>query len=1071
MNSVVLNKESARLSTLRQYQILDTSPEEAFDDLAMLAAQICDTPIALINLIDADRQWFKAKVGIDWTEVPREIGFCSICIEADDILIIPDTLASEKFATSSVVIAEPYVRFYAGVPLTTPQGLALGTLCVVDTKPKQITQKQVDSLKSIARLVMRQLEVRRNINQLVDIQSDYKEAKEALHQSEHILSSFFNSAAMMMGVVEIYENDIKLISGNVASANFLRVLPRELQNCRASQIGLSQEYIKKWIGYYRKAERIKAPVRFEYIHESSGNVKVFNVTVTAIDTYSDDTSINEDKNKKFAYIIEDITERKQAEEERLKLLELDRTATNRIKNIFESITDGFFALDNNWCFSYLNKQAEPLLQRQREELLGHNIWEAFPDAVNSKFYHQYHHAVAERVSVEFEEFYPPLNTWFAVHAYPSKDGLSVYFQDITKRKQAEEELNCQQAIMRSINSVSPLGYYVVNKCSGQVFFLNNRFCEIWGIEHLQQKIEHYQLKNKDIITECLKLVVDVPAFVEADKLIHNQNKLSVSEDEILLKDGRVIRRVSTRFRQEGDCCAGRLYIFEDITERKRTEQQMRSSAALLDVTSDAIVLRDLSNKILLWNKGAEKLYGWQAEEVINNNNANDVLSCVKSPQYKDIYNTVLEKGCWQGELVKPTKSGQEIIVDSCWTLVLDEHQEPKSILTVDTDITQKKQLEAQFLRAQRVESIGTLASGIAHDLNNVLSPILMSAQLLNNKSNNLRDSQILSIIENNAKRGADLVKQVLSFARGMEGEHTKIQLQDLIKEIKQIVEQTFPKSIDFYTDIKPNLQVIIGDNTQLHQVLINLCLNARDAMPEGGKLTLSAENILIDENFQSMHIDAKVGQYILLTLTDTGIGIDRQNLDRIFEPFFTTKEFGKGTGLGLSTVMGIIKGHGGFVNVSSTVGKGTQFKVYLPAVNSQIISNNSYTKIPHGNGELVLVVDDEPSIREITKTSLESYNYEVMTASDGIEAVAIFAQYKNKIKAAIIDMMMPNMDGSTTISTLLRMNPLLPIVAVSGLATSEQVNIDKNSQIFAFLPKPYTAQELLNCVYKVLYSF
>lgn len=346
----------------------------------------------------------------------------------------------------------------------------------------------------------------------------------------------------------------------------------------------------------------------------------------------------------------------------------------------------------------------------------------------------------------------------------------------------------------------------------------------------------------------------------------------------------------------------------------------------------------------------------------------------------------------------------------------------------------------------------------------------MSAQLLNHKSDNPRESQILSIIEKNAKRGADLVKQVLSFARGMEGEHTKIQLDSLIQEIQQIVEQTFPKSIEFYTDIQPNLHVISGDNTQLHQVLINLCLNARDAMPEGGKLTLSAENILIDENFQSMHIDAKVGQYVLLTLTDSGIGIDRKNLDRIFEPFFTTKEFGQGTGLGLSTVMGIIKGHRGFVNVSSTVGKGTQFKVYLPAVNSQITLHNFSTEIPRGNGELILVVDDEPAIREITKASLQSYNYEVITASDGIEAVALFAEYKNQIKAAIIDMMMPNMDGSTTISTLLRMNSLIPIVAVSGLATSDSINIDKNkqSQIFTFLSKPYTAQDLFGAVYKVL---
>ncbi|MBF2063958.1 MAG: PAS domain S-box protein [Calothrix sp. C42_A2020_038] len=1061
MNSLVLDKDAAMLSTLKQYQILDTSQEEAFDDLVVLAAQICDTPIALINLIEADRQWFKAKVGLNLTEVPSEIGFCPVCMEKGDVLIIPDTLENEKFATSPIVVAEPYVRFYAGVPLKTSQGFVIGTLCVIDTKPREITQKQVEGLRSLARLVMRQLDVRRNLAQLALIQSDYKQAKEALHQSEHILSSFFNSAAMMMGIVEVHDDDIKLISANVASAKFLRLPHNELEYRSASEMGISKEYIYKWIGYYLEAERIKAPVSFEYVHQSSGYKRIFNVTVTAITSYSNDI------HKKFAYIIDDITERKQAEEERLQLLELERNASNRIKNIFESITDGFYALDNEWCFTYLNKQTEPLLQREREELLGENIWKTFPAAVNSLFYKEFHRAVNEKISVAFEEYYEPLNTWFAVHAYPSSSGLSVYFQDITKRKQAEDELNCQQAIMRSMNSVSPLGYYVVNQYSGQILFLNKRFCEIWDIEHLQAQIECRELKNQDIINECQKLIVDIPAFIKGDQLRHNQKYSDIGEDEILLKDGRVIRRVSTQFRQDGNCCDGRLYIFEDITDRKRAEQQMRERSALLDITSDAIVLRDLSNKILLWNKSAEKLYGWKAEEVIERI-LDNILPGINSGQYQDIYHTVLETGSWQGELTKLTKFGKEIIVESCWTLVLDEYSQPKSILTVDTDITQKKRLEAQFLRAQRVESIGTLASGIAHDLNNVLSPILLSAQMLKNKYDSQRDSQILSIIENNAKRGADLVKQVLSFARGMEGERTKIQLQNLIQEIKQIVEQTFPKSINFYTDIKPNLQIISGDNTQLHQVLINLCLNARDAMPNGGKLTLSAENIFIDESFKSMHIDAKVGQYVLLTLTDTGVGIDSKNLDRIFEPFFTTKEFGHGTGLGLSTVMGIIKGHGGFVNVSSRLGKGTQFKVYLPAVSSEITFQKESIEIPYGNSELILVVDDEPTIREITKTSLETYNYQVITASDGIEAIALFAQYKDKIKAAIVDIMMPNMDGSTTISTLLRMNPLLPIVAVSGLATSEQVNFDKNVQIFAFLSKPYTAQELFSTLYRVL---
>ncbi|HEY9744172.1 MAG TPA: response regulator [Coleofasciculaceae cyanobacterium] len=503
-------------------------------------------------------------------------------------------------------------------------------------------------------------------------------------------------------------------------------------------------------------------------------------------------------------------------------------------------------------------------------------------------------------------------------------------------------------------------------------------------------------------------------------------------------------------------------------ERKQAEQKIREQAALLDVATDAILVQDLENQILFWNKGAERLYGWKSVDALGQN-AWELLYRKSSPKLKQIQKTFDEKGEWQGELHQLTKDGKKIIVASRWTLVRDVEEKPKSILVVNTDITQKKQLEAQFLRAQRMESIGTLAGGIAHDLNNVLAPILMTAQLLETQLHDEQSKRLLPILVTNAKRGAALVKQVLSFARGLESKCTTLQVKHLISEIKQIVQETFPKSIEIYTNIRQDLGTVSGDATQLHQVLINLCVNARDAMPHGGILSIFAENLFIDENYARLNFDAKVGSYIVVTVADTGNGIPAEILDRIFEPFFTTKEIGKGTGLGLSTVLGIVKSHGGFVNVSSEVGKGTQFKVYLPVAEAAQTEPVEDLELPKGHGELILVVDDEPAIRDITKTSLQTYNYRTLTASDGIEAVALYVEHQEEISVVLTDMMMPSMDGPTTIRTLQKINPQVKIIAVSGLAPNEKLTKAVGASVKTFLSKPYTVKELLTTLQSVLH--
>jgi PAS domain S-box-containing protein len=510
-------------------------------------------------------------------------------------------------------------------------------------------------------------------------------------------------------------------------------------------------------------------------------------------------------------------------------------------------------------------------------------------------------------------------------------------------------------------------------------------------------------------------------------------------------------------------------IRSDITERKRAEGQIREQAELLDQARDAILVRDLNHNILFWNKGAEQIYGWSAEDVIGRN-AEDLMFKDRVGQLEAAHKSVIRDGVWQGEMHQSRRDGTAIIVESRWTLVRDEQGQPKSILVINTDVTEKKRMESQFLRAQRMESIGTLAGGIAHDLNNVLSPILMAIDMLQLKATDDSSKKWLDVLRTNADRGANMVRQVLSFARGVEGERVALQPKHLIKEIVKILRETLPKSIEINFDIPADLWVISADATQIHQVLMNLCVNARDAMPEGGSIAIKAENISLDENYARMHIEAKAGRFVMISVADTGPGMTTEIQSRIFEPFFTTKEMTKGTGLGLSTALTIVKSHGGFINVYSELHKGSHFVVYLPALDTpgSVDSAVARTDLPLGRGELILVVDDEESIREITRGTLETFGYRVLTASDGTEALALYADKKNEIAVVLTDMVMPFMDGPATIRALQRMNPKVRIIAASGLGTGHRAGEGALDGVSVFLNKPYTAERLLKTLADVL---
>jgi PAS domain S-box-containing protein len=702
-------KESASLEALQKYQLLDNEPEATFDDLAHLAANICQTPIALINLTDRRRQWFNSQANWDLQETPGDLSFCSLCTAQRDVVMISDTLTDERSAANPSVTSYPYVRFYAGVPLVTQEGGVLGALCVLDRVPRQLNPEQVEALRTLSRQIATQIELRRHLAALV---------------------------------------------------------------CITNEIERTQET--------RRDRQVEAQLAVE-------------------------TAQKLDRSR-------DITEYQQLEVDSLKKARREEAR--------------FFALSLDlFCIAGFDGYFKRLLNPAWEKTLGYT----------------------------------------------------------------REEL------------------------------LSKPFVELVHPED-----------RAATLAELEKLKAGNPS-------IHFENRYGALDNS----------------------------------------------------------------------------YKW--------------LSWTAFP--------VVETGL---------------------------------IYAIARDITEKKQLEKQFFRTQRLESLGTLASGIAHDLNNILTPILAAAQLLQMKfpHTDERTQQLLKTLETNSRRGAALVKQVLSFARGVEGKRTILQVRHLISEVSQIASQTFPKSIEVSTDIISELWTVFGDVTQLHQVLMNLAINARDAMPNGGILKISAANIAIDEHYARMNIEARIGHFIVIEVADTGIGIPPEIIERIFEPFFTTKELGKGTGIGLSTVMEIVKNHGGFVKVSSQVGKGSQFQVYLPAAEETEPPLTENLQLLQGRGELILIVDDEAPIREITKTLLEINNYQALTASDGIEAIALYIQHQKEIAAVLVDLIVPVMDGATTIRTLQKINPQIKIIAINGVAGGDRLH--QELEVEAFLSKPYTAKDLLESLHQIL---
>jgi PAS domain S-box-containing protein len=654
-----------------------------------------------------------------------------------------------------------------------------------------------------------------------------------------------------------------------------------------------------------------------------------------------------------------------------------------------------------------------------------------------------------------------------VHDKQGEEHYEGTLEDVTARKRAEEDLRREEGLFRELANAIPDHIYFKDRQS-RFIRINLAMARSFG---LRDAAEAVGKTDFDVFgSEHAR-----QAYADEQRIMETGEPMIGVEEKETWPDGRVTWVSTTKvpLRDAQGAITGMVGVSRDITLGKLADAQLREQNEILSRSHEGVMIVNLANEVLLWNRGAEEIFGWTSAEALGQ--PPDKLLGVDDPDTVSTLRAAVERdGFWNGELRVKTRDGRSLIVSNRITQVQDETGRPRARLNFLVDITEKKLLEEKFLHAQRLETIGMLATGIAHDLNNVLSPIMFAAPMLRESLSSPRDLKILETLKQCAARGAGLVKQILGFAHSAAGEQRPTQLKHIAREVIGVIEETFPRSIVLDQSIPSDLMQVQGNATQIHQVLLNLCVNARDAMPQGGTLTISAANRHLDAMAARAISGARPGDWLVIEVGDTGTGIPPDVLERIWTPFFTTKGAGKGTGLGLSTVRGIVLNHHGFMELHTKVGRGTTFRVYLPAIegdSTQRISASPF-EIPDGNGELILLVDDDAPIRETGAAILEKHGYRVVSCVDGVEALIQFLARAADISLVITDVDMPRIGGAELARTLSEIRPDVPVLAISGLSQSEAdgsgVSAAKKATR-AFLPKPFMAADLLVAVNRLIH--
>ncbi len=926
MQSPLPGNEAGRSRVLWNYRILDTPPEERFDDLVRVATYICGTPIGLVGLIDAGREWFKSRVGWDLSEIPREISFGTHTITQPDVLIVSDTLKDERFVRNQLA-TQAGVRFYAGAPLLTPEGYALGTLSVMDYVPRALTGVQTRILWALARQVMAHLEDRRDLGSNPE------------RDSYERYRRFFESS-----VVGFYRTtlDGQLLDCNPAFVRIMGYVSREeLLACHALEFYFSpserQEFLEQCLtlgSLTNFASRLR--------RKDGSSVWVLENVETVPGRGGTPAMIEG--------TLVDISQQKSAETAHNKAQQALEDSETRYRRLFETAKDGILILDfKTGQIADVNPFLIEMLGYTHSEFVGKKLWEIGPfkdiPASRSAF-----SALQTKGVIRYEDL--PLetkdgrriNVEFVSNVYPV-DGTQVVqcnVRDITERVQAEAALKISETHHRSVFEGAVHGIYR-GTLDGRFLDVNPALVAMLGYSSTE---------------EVLKLSVSQDVFAEPEEGLRLLHKWQVTAE------------------------------IEEEVQWKRRDQR------LITVRLSGRVLRTENQRA----------------------------------------------------------AGLEVIAE---------------------DVTERRALEEQLRQAQKIEAVGQLAGGMAHEFNNYLGIVLGYSELLLEEAGTTEGlRRNVAEIKAATQRTASLTRQLLALSRRQVLEPKVLDVNAVVWETHKLLRRLIPGNIDLVPVLEPNLQQVKVDPAQIQQILINLVVNARDAMPQGGKVVIETANVELDEEYAGRHIEVRPGRYVMLAVSDNGSGIDEQTQARIFEPFFTTKQKGKGTGLGLSTVYGIVRQSGGHITVESALREGSRFRIYLPptAVTELKVEDETpplETEILSGT-ETVLVVEDEPALRRLISVSLEKRGYTVLAAEDGTEAIRILENNPGEIDLVVSDIMMPKLNGLELRKKATLLRPDMRFLFISGYAEDTIGRTAHLPQDAGYLEKPFLPIELARKVRALL---